>query len=126
MSVNFIYPALGNVKNYHQYCYYKISWKLYPILLQEMSRKCANFMNTGNVQKHGISIHLLWISEYLKCSFCSCVNVIEITHSIYMAPYTMNLRTFKQGKLMTLMDTFFEQLLDITIPCSPIQMQISV
>ena len=41
-------------------------YELLVMLLHEMSKKCTNFMYTRNVQKCGISVHLLGISEYLK------------------------------------------------------------
>ena len=43
-----------------------------PYTTSGKSWKCANFMYTGNVQKYGISVHLLEIYEYLRCSFSSC------------------------------------------------------
>ena len=43
------YTTSGNVKEMHKF---------------HEHQKCT---------EHGISVHLLWISEYLKCSFSSCV-----------------------------------------------------
>ena len=63
MSVNFIYPALGNVKTI---LLLGNVMEIAPILLQEMCKFHVH-------QKYGNAVQLLGISEYLKCNFSSCV-----------------------------------------------------
>ena len=54
---NLIYTTVGNVKKCHQSGCQEMLWKFCPILLHEMSRKCWNFMITGNVQKNFCNIY---------------------------------------------------------------------
>ena len=79
MSVNFIYPALGNVKtilllgnvktilllgNVKTILLLGNVMEIAPILLQEMCKFHVH-------QKYGNAVQLLGISEYLKCNFSS-------------------------------------------------------